>query len=283
MRGGEQHVIISDQCIAGDVIHEIGHAVGLWHEQSREDRGKYVRILLENVTDGIQPDGTHDRTKDMRHNFDQHIADGDNVGEYDYCSIMHYGAWFLAKNGQPTIDVIQTGLPCGNNQSLGQKNGLSKGDIVAADQLYACISPTAIETADGRLEVFMVQADGQLSRKQQTQPSSSDKWDTQWSPLGVGWRFSSGLRPTVTRNTDGTLEVFFAGNFELQYLYQYTPSGQFEGGAILDIENVSHLGDPVVGRDANGRLEVFFIGGDNLRQLLLCKTDFCVISFIGFF
>ena len=283
MRGGEQHVIISDQCVAGDVIHEIGHAVGLWHEQSRNDRDSYVRVLVGNVTDGIQPDGTYDRTKDMRHNFDQHVADGDNVGEYDYCSIMHYGAWFFSKNGQPTLDVIQTSRPCGNNQALGQKNGLSDGDIAAADRLYACITPTVMDRADGRLEVFKVQTDGQLSRKQQTQPGSSDKWDGQWSPLGVGWRFSSGRRPAVARNTDGTLQVFSIDNFELMYLYQYTPSGQFEGGAIQDIENFSHLGDPVVGRDANGRLWVFFVGGDNSKQLYYAKQNSASSPLLEFF
>ena len=33
-------------------MHEIMHAIGFWHEQSRPDRNLYVEVLWENIQDG---------------------------------------------------------------------------------------------------------------------------------------------------------------------------------------------------------------------------------------
>lgn len=119
MRGGKQIISLGAGCGLGAAIHEIGHAVGLWHEQSREDRSKFVRILFQNIEPGRE------------HNFNQHIADGDDVGTYDYGSIMHYPATAFSKNGQPTIVPLKSG----GNQ-IGQRSGLSVGDIAAVKFMY---------------------------------------------------------------------------------------------------------------------------------------------------
>jgi hypothetical protein len=77
-QGGRQTVILGDGCTTGNCIHEIGHVIGLWHEQSREDRDAFVTIQFANIIPAAVS------------NFAQHITDGDDIGAYDYSSIMHY-------------------------------------------------------------------------------------------------------------------------------------------------------------------------------------------------
>lgn len=62
------------------VVHEIGHAVGFFHEQSRSDRDSAIIINWENVQQGYE----------LQFNKEEDVNFG--VG-YDYLSTMQYPSW----------------------------------------------------------------------------------------------------------------------------------------------------------------------------------------------
>ncbi|KAB7505075.1 Zinc metalloproteinase nas-6, partial [Armadillidium nasatum] len=53
--GGKQTVSLGAGCVYfGIILHELMHAVGFWHEQSRADRNDYVRINWSNIRNGME-------------------------------------------------------------------------------------------------------------------------------------------------------------------------------------------------------------------------------------
>ena len=49
--GGKQHISLPHYCrtTLGTPVHEILHALGFYHEQSRPDRDKYIEVEWKNI------------------------------------------------------------------------------------------------------------------------------------------------------------------------------------------------------------------------------------------
>ena len=103
------------------VVHEIGHTVGLKHEQQRSDRDGFVEILWQNIQSNPDRSG----------NFELYWA-GMPIGEYGYDSIMHYGPTAFGKrvNGVQLTTIRTLG------GAIAPSNRLSDGDLAAVRRLY---------------------------------------------------------------------------------------------------------------------------------------------------
>lgn len=129
-QGAGAHTIdLSDQCGSGNVAHEMGHIVGLDHEQNRLDRDQYVTINWGKITSGYSL------------NFNITAENQDYVG-YDFGSIMHYSLSAFSVDGSNTITPKVT-IPSGI--TVGQRSGLSSSDINAVRMIYGA---DPIQTGD---------------------------------------------------------------------------------------------------------------------------------------
>ncbi len=134
INGKQQISLDSDGCGISRALHEMGHALGMHHEQSRPDRDKYVRVRLDLIAAAD------------RFNWDIE-PESRGYGNYDYYSIMHYG---LDYNGQKVIEVLKPGI---NENLIGNGEILTVTDISGVNYLYpnSVTPPPSSKTFTGTL------------------------------------------------------------------------------------------------------------------------------------
>ncbi|XP_010616116.1 meprin A subunit alpha [Fukomys damarensis] len=127
---GNQHVgqnlSIGAGCDYKAIIeHEILHALGFYHEQSRTDRDDYVTIWWDEIIPGYE------------HNFniysDSLVTDLNTP--YDYESLMHYIP--LSFNQNEGVPTITTKIP-EFNSIIGQRLDFSAIDLERLNRMYNC-------------------------------------------------------------------------------------------------------------------------------------------------
>ncbi|HVI47222.1 MAG TPA: M12 family metallopeptidase [Chitinophaga sp.] len=94
--GRLQYVNIARSQEVGRYAHELGHALGLFHEHTRKDRDDYVIIDFDNIQAGYE------------HNYDIYsgydTSKGFEVDTLDFGSVMMYGSYYFAIDGsKPTM------------------------------------------------------------------------------------------------------------------------------------------------------------------------------------
>jgi len=155
-QGGPQVVNITNWNFPRIIAHELAHALGVHHEQSRMDREIYVTINFDNISSSCGNNGD----EDCSYNFDMELSAFDLYSpyDYDYDSIMHYGPTALSTGGNtittlapfnsqninfvnqdigPNGQCFTRNVPSGGWQTgIGQLNHLSHWDCRMMSFIY---------------------------------------------------------------------------------------------------------------------------------------------------
>jgi hypothetical protein len=188
--GGEQFATgaggTQNPCAVATIMHEMGHVVGVWHEQSRSDRNTYVNVNYGAVI------------KASRSNFDQLLDNDQNLTPFDYASVMEYPAFSFSRNGEPCIESIPAGIP------LSNPNGYSAGDIDGILRLYGDI-PTAV-TVTSNPPGLQVIVDGNTITTPQVFNWALNSTHTVNVPSGAQTLSSTGVSYIYGRWNDSTAQ-----------------------------------------------------------------------------
>jgi hypothetical protein len=131
MAGGAQSISLAFKSGWGNcwehktVVHELLHAVGLWHEQQRYDRDNYISINDDNIA------------KVYKSQFDiKRTNESSTYGlPYDYLSVMHYHKTAFTKGGGAV--TIETHDPLMQDR-IGRVKSGSEIDYETVRRIYQC-------------------------------------------------------------------------------------------------------------------------------------------------
>ncbi|XP_048585155.1 zinc metalloproteinase nas-4 isoform X3 [Nematostella vectensis] len=120
-RGGKQPLSVGEGCgYKGHVMHELMHALGFLHEQTRMDRDEHITVHKDRIF------------PERMLNFKKYHQDTSGL-PYDFRSLVHYSNYDSSASGQPTMEALTDPY-----MKLGRKNDFSPGDIVKINMLYNC-------------------------------------------------------------------------------------------------------------------------------------------------
>lgn len=108
----------------GTIIHELLHAAGLFHEQSREDRDNYLTIYWDNIKE------------DYKDQWGKDPWWSKSIGPYNPESVMHYDCMASPFAIDPKKKTMDSKIQV----PFGQRVGLSAGDVATISAMYYNVS-----------------------------------------------------------------------------------------------------------------------------------------------
>jgi hypothetical protein len=121
-KGGRQLIRVNT-CKVGNIKHEIGHAVGLFHEHIRHDRDVFIDVHWGNILNDSEIEYQYELYPSGK---------GIDRGKIDFGSIMMYSSFVKAHADDPDLPVMSRK---DGSTWTGQRDALSPGDIQGVTQL----------------------------------------------------------------------------------------------------------------------------------------------------
>ena len=282
-QGGQQFISLANNARFGGAAHEIGHAIGMHHEQNRADRDQRVVVM----TDRIKGRSVYNFRQEPPETTCDH-------GPYDYGSIMHYsskafldtkrfelgegwthvrpfesgGANFLLllseETGEMRIHTLEREVGIGREiERSEQLTGWTTAEFFERNGVTFLF---LLKAANGRVHIHRMNDDGTFGRRVDTRD-----WTGGWTTVEF-WHEGDEAFVFLLKERTGRMKVHRMnanGRFGAERDVQTWPSG-FTNAGVFDVRGQRYV---AVLRRSDGRVMIRPIAASGKIGDVVSTTD----------